>query len=376
MGYIVTQKRRGRIQSTRRRKRTGLAGLGDAVKGALTSMISTTPSGGAQQNVVMCSTDGKYVWTGTAWVRPKVGQVCTSFDAGPGPTSGGTQGGTTIVDTDTYCVAPTDTGGPVVTSATAIDPGVGGGASNTQTMVDGYWSKDFPGASLQLAKDANVPITRHLHCTAATPDGLNSVTKRWVLAMIAYMKPPQDLLAVLGISGDGDKVSFSDYVKGASGEVYKKVVTGQIGIWAFDYGGQQNLLFVNISGDPANPLLTFSWGKWAGLVEGVVKDLSSLSPIQPEDLCQFLPVASKVPNPYVAVGSLVLQMSGKCTTCPPGMLKDQASNTCMCPPGTQLNSANQCVAPSSNRWLMPVLLLGGGALLIAAMNKKKKAATP
>jgi hypothetical protein len=226
----------------------------------------------------------------------------------------------------------------------------------------------FPGVTLIVDGTENTPITYQLRCVDSGPLGLTRDQLGMVIWLIQH--PMRRV---------GDQVDFNTLIYGMPGQAPVDMVTGQEALISFTGpDGDTKNLFLKIGGDPKTPTFTFVWSHQPTLFQAIDNFITSISPFDPAPLlCQMLPMTTKVPNPYVQAGSIVLQLSGKCPpSCPPGMQYDATAKTCSCPPGLVPNpNTLKCEPPGSGlkKWIVPALAIGAGALLIAALNKKARA---
>lgn len=320
---------------------SGLArvGFGDVkATGVNLTPIATT---------IVCDASGQFTQQNGQWVRLAPGQVCGQL-TGTAPGHAGTGGGGVAV-TETVCAPP---------------------AAGLAITVP-----QFPDVQLVVSPNEGEGAAYKFFCTDPSIVGLTRAQKEMVVFGIRGGSQAAHRGILDAFTGD-DRTDIGNAIRGYTGEVAKDVLNGNAAIYQFTGpDGDTKNLFVTVEGDPNNPSLTFRWWHQKTLFQSVDSFLEALSPVSTEQICQMLPVASKVPNPYVAIGSVVLQMSGKCPpSCPTGMLYDANTKTCACPPGSQFNAAtNRCevVGGGMSSWLLPAALIGGGALLILALNKKK-----
>lgn len=279
-------------------------------------------------NQVSCSADGQFVFADGAWRRLKANEICTVKSGGGAGSGTGSGGGITVVDTT--CAAP---------GASQYMMGMIPLSPTDKTWVDYTW----------ICRDPAKP-------------GLSRSQRQFVLEKMAAAV---SALAATNQSTAGGTVDLTQWFGSGSSKIPAWVVC-QGGacypIYKFEGpDGDRKQVFMKLSGSPPNPTVSLMWEHDPSFIEAVIAGLPGVQSGL-DAACKLLPMATKVPNPYVAAGSLILQMSGQCQTCPPGMLADQDAKTCSCPPGTVLNaSTQQCEAPGSN-WLM-IALLGGAGLL-------------
>jgi hypothetical protein len=303
---------------------------GKAARGALGDLsIAAQASTYAPAVEGSCSADGLYKLTGGVWKRLSVGETCTTISSTPGPTLNTSGGGVAV--TDVNCgVGPV--GGPVV-------------------------------GGIPLAATEGAPVSYAWVCANANIPGL---TREQRAQVTQWIKDAQ-LAAAAGVPGGG-AFGTPGAAQTAATDAYNAIIAGKWPIAVFtgaDGDGKQLLVTVDTT-NPSNPApYTFTWKHNPTAFETLDHFLSSLSPVQPEDLCSLIPMASKVPNPYVIAGSIVLQMSGKCPpSCPGGMLYDANTKTCACPPGTIYNvAAKMCQAPNAFSNMLPILVIGGLAVV-------------
>lgn len=129
-----------------------------------------------------------------------------------------------------------------------------------------------------------------------------------------------------------------------------------------------------------NPyLLTFYWRKqpqgvwdWIKRIVGdIIQVVGDAVDAIAGAACQLLPVAAKVPSPYVMAGAVLLQLSGACNnTCPPMMTYNAADKVCACVLGYTYDATSKTCIPMPATgipsWMWIGLgLLGVGVLVIA-----------
>lgn len=316
---------------------------------ASTNPGATAPTEGA------CTADGQLIWHSGAWHRLSVGEVCQA-----------------ITDITTH--PHEDTGGGVdVHDLVCLQP------ADTTVVQDG----------IILAPTPGTPITYQWVCTDPTKIGFTRAQRDTMLTWFFW--GASQLISPCGT------VRFSDYlpINISTGTFHDQffpacVLTGQRMIKKFKGAdGDDKIVVATVSGpnkDWSKPVtVTLTWNHDDSLFETVDKFITSISPWDPSStLCSLLPVATKVPNPYVAAGSIVLQLSGKCNdTCPTGMLFDSVAKTCSCPVGFVYDQvAKKCVIlpplppatePAIPTWMIVLGVVAGLGLMAAIFGKKQTA---
>jgi hypothetical protein len=354
MAYIISPKRR----LVRRRVRRGMGDV--APKGGVPILTAPTRLG------VPCDATGQYTLQNGQWRRLMSGEVCSST-SGVAPGHENTSGGGGVAVTETVCLQP--------------DASIGIKIDLNSPGFLNYDGDPPPPINIILSATEGAGVEYAFFCVDPNKISLTREQRQAVVWALTGATTAHGHAYPWQAFTDGDRVDANQVVYGYPGRWWKDVVAGEspIAVFTSPADGDTKNVYVTITGDPRNPIATFRWAHRATAFQTIDSFLESLSPVSTEQLCSMLPIASKVPNPYVAVGSIVLQMSGKCPpTCPGGMLYDDKTKTCACPPGSQFNiAANACQAGAlgADDWLMPAII-GGGVLLalfaITSPRKKKK----
>lgn len=338
--------------------RGGRRGFGDT---KVVPTFTAPPSTG-----LVCDSTGQFTMQNGQWRRLNPGESCSSIGTStPGHAGPAGGGGVTVIET--VCLQPDPSTGITVD---LNSPGF-------INYPDGHAP---PPVDIVLAPTEGTGIDYQFFCLDATKISLSRDQRNAIVGALTGATTGHGHDYPWQAITDGDRVDAGQVAYGYSGRWWKDVVAGQSPVAVFTGAdGDTKNVYMKITGDPQKPVATFMWSHRPTAFQTVDAFLESLSPISTDQICSMLPVATKIPNPYVAIGSVVLQMSGKCPPkCPTGMLYDAATKTCACPPGTEFSvAANACVPASPiQKWLVPMMLIGGGALVIAAVNKKRKKATP
>lgn len=351
MAYVITKRRPVRRVRRHPVRRGILGGLGDLLLGA---SASTNPAASG----LVCSADGMFKLVNGAWQRLAPGEVCGSLSTmQPGSNTSGA--GVSVTDA-VACAAPAATG-----IATTPDPSL------------------YNGATLTLAATEGDPIDYKVFCKDPSQVGLSRDQRTMVIAAFIQPWTPVHRGLLDSITGN-DHPDLSAYIAAYKGQkVWKDAVTGQVALWTFKTpDGDTKNVFATVSGDPADPTITFTWKHEQTAWQMIDNFVTSISPFDPAPLlCQMLPMATKIPNAYVAAGSIVLQLSGKCPqSCPPGMQFDATAKTCSCPPGLVPNPQTlTCDQPKTGfAKYLPYAIAGGAVLAAFAIlsGPKKKAHHP
>lgn len=321
--------------------------------------IPATTSGGASQPAEgECTSDGALIWRTDHWQRLGAGEQCSTI-------------GTSVVNTEVHgepaCVAQPPADGIIVQIPGARDD-IGGLQITPVQFV--------------LAATEGAPVTYYLDCRNPNLLGLTAAQRDVILSLIQYS---------IFYYGDNDKIALSDLIPDGTrpgehyrGEAYKANIAGRRAIATFvSPDGDRKNIFLSMGWDQGMNTFTFVWTHQPTAFETIDSFITKISPWDPSStLCSLLPVATKIPNPYVAVGSVVLQMSGKCPgTCPSGMLYDAPSKTCACPPGTlfdvtQQKCSTNLVPASGTPWYLQWYVLAGAAIALGLiLTRKPKTST-
>lgn len=302
---------------------------------------SMTPTEGA------CSPDGMFVWHGSGWNRRAVGAPPCTIVAGTNPTitTHNADGSVDITNPDgskTHVAAP-------LSCQLAPSTGV--------IVVGG----------IALAPTPDTPVSYSWGCKDAAIPQLTRVQQQQISK---WMSDAQK--AAFAGAGGGSAFNTPGAGQTAADAAYRGIINGTWPLTVFDNAADKDQKKVLVTWDDVNaavPVLTFTWTHNPTVFQTIDNFITSISPWDPSStLCSLLPVASTVPNPYVAAGSIVLKLSGKCDSgCPQGMLHDAATQTCACPPGYLYNITSKIcmsvVPPANTSTPIPTWMIVGGVVL-------------
>lgn len=363
----------------------GASQLGMFRDGPLIQARASTNPGSMAPTEGMCSPDGKFVWHSGMWTRRRVNEPCVSVGgSNPTVTVHNADGSTTITNPDgsiTHVPGAVAVWPPITGIVCAAPPSDGVVARPFDWVADGDPFKQF---SIVLASTENTPITYYLSCPSP---GALSLTPDQVAVIIDSLQNQYGGPVRTSLFG-GDKTDLGTLFPGSGlrGQAWKMLYEGQAALWTFKTpDGDTKNVYLMLGWDAGVNTFTFSYGHQPTMFQAVDNFITSISPWDPSGtLCSLLPVATKVPNPYVAAGSIVLQMSGKCNNqCPTGMLFDANAKTCSCPVGTYFNTVTKiCTAIPPPKlaatstiptWMVVVGVVAGLGIMAAIFGKNAPA---
>jgi hypothetical protein len=356
-------------------RRYGLGAL--ATDRTATRQTTTTFTGPVVGVTGQCTQDGKmiYDWTPDGvgyWRRKGATEVCITAAAPNATTTVHNADGSS---TTTYPDGHTETTTPVTEMSCGTPPA--DGISVNMIPLPSMELGDQP-IPIVLSATENTPITYYLTCGQS--GGLLGLTRAQRSILLKFISQ-----STTGYWTDNGTIPSSSVIAGWNvGDISQAKIAGRRPLFSFKTpDGDTKDVYVQMGFDQGTNTFNLFWKHQKTAFQVIDDFVKSVTPIDPDPLlCQLLPVATKVPNPYVAAGSIVLQLSGKCDQkCPPGMMFDAAAKTCSCPPGLVPDPVKlTCVSPGAvtidySKWVMPAVIFGGAALLIYKLNKKK-ATTP
>lgn len=357
----------------------------------------------AAPTVGQCSADGAFIWDlttdGTAtgyWRRLRAGEACTGVSAVPGPSAGTSQGGVSVTATGEGPLAvwynfPFD-------NAASSDP-------NAAHQVLKVGPFTIPLGAQQFTIHWAGPLPADWQ--AFIGDALGHDCSNCLFTSMIDATPGHvggrllDFIPGLPAQINKDLVSFPD-VSSATTNTGQNIFEISLPdqpvavVSRPDNGENWGMFMVVQPTDPTYPWdsttnpyeLAFYWRKqpqgvwdWIKRIVGDIVELAEDAVNAVKSIaCNLMPVASKVPNPYVIVGAVVLQASGLCTpSCPTGMTYNTALSACACPSGMSYDPIGKtCVVmPDATPWYTSWYAIAGLAAIVgfALLYNPKKSKT-
>lgn len=391
----------------------GLARLGVFDPSQVQANATAHDASAAPVTIGTCTSDGAFIWNGSAWVRLSVGQKCASYSSVQGDVrthdNSSPGGGVTINpaghgpivlqydfdNTPANSTNPADQGKSLQVGPFKIPLGVQHYTVHWEGILPADWQSFIVP---ELAHDcSNCIFTSMEDATEGHPLG----TLRDFFGDNLPAKVNKDLVTRPEVGFLVNGVVQSSYSGGGSYPLAMKISLPDQPIAVVarpDTGDTWGVYMVILPRDPTyqwdsttNPyVLTFFWQqKPAGVWDWIKRIVGDIIDAIETVACAIAPVAIKTPpkdaiTAGIVAGSVVLQMTGACTpSCPTGMNYVDSIKACACPAGMTYDATSKaCImAPSTFTipwwaWVVGGLLVFGVIAKVSQERKKPSTTAP